>query len=1004
MKNKKILAILLCITMLLGTLSAPVFSAEPETVEIDGVTHSFVSSFGKLIYDGSARTTFKTLKEGIAPIITSGGKLIVSGSHSFSTNKIGAGEALSVEGIGSSETGNCFSFSEAALSAASDLELANITYKAPEGTVLSMNGHDLTTKNSFDAFYTVDYKTNIRTYYPKISVVSGDASEEYSYQLGAGSFKTVALASGKVSADSKHEISGGTYDRVVAGSFEGETNAAMTLKITGGKIGELVIGAVSGKMNGNMNVEISGAEIEKISVGAYGAGASFEGSAKISITDSKVGEIGPGGDGKTNAKVICINAGEYTLPIADDSAVTTMVSVKGGSIVPAYSEDGSLSGLYCYDNYGCAAEKLVYDGGEILPENGIFILPGGKLSAEIISSVEVSVNAEANFVAGYEDGTFLPQNNMTKAEAVTLLTRTVVGDEEAVRNGKFTNRFSDVESDAWYAGYIGYFDTVGLLEKLYDEDKFNPNAPITRGEFVQLIYNIEKKLDATNPGVSYEEFLKLVYNVSANIGNSRKYTEFSDVEYTNTHGNAIYYAVVNGYVTGYADGSFAPEGNITRAEVVTVVNRFLGRVPTGNAGENSFSDTASHWAHGQILAAANPHGVSWTKTGEIGTAADGTSVPEFVKVCMEKGKKDSLADTVGLHVFKTASEACAAKDITAEQKAALWSTVSAIREEARDKNYRDSVGTPDDPNHYIRAYVGGPAIRDVVIKGNKPGTEPVEIVHSTDIHFNKMNELDFEENNPVLMSTYEYRKWLANGSSVTYAKSILNYARFSDQTIITGDILDYMSNGCKELTLKNLFWKDLDLLASLGNHEAAQVVEGKVPEKYSYQQKLPFLKEFWIHDTEYASKVVKDKVLCVILDNGTVRYWDKQVELFKADLEKARENDWVILIFQHIPLTTGNPADKEIMPITNSTNVKPENLYDNMGNGGGATGEIYKLITENADIVKGIFTGHEHVNLYSEILASYTDAEGNKVDAVIPQYVLTCGAYGSGSVIRISVE
>ena len=130
MKNKKILAILLCITMLLGTLSAPVFSAEPETVEIDGVTHSFVSSFGKLIYDGSARTTFKTLKEGIAPIITSGGKLIVSGSHSFSTNKIGAGEALSVEGIGSSETGNCFSFSEAALSAASDLELANITYKA----------------------------------------------------------------------------------------------------------------------------------------------------------------------------------------------------------------------------------------------------------------------------------------------------------------------------------------------------------------------------------------------------------------------------------------------------------------------------------------------------------------------------------------------------------------------------------------------------------------------------------------------------------------------------------------------------------------------------------------------------------------------------------------------------------------------------------------------------------------------------------------------------------
>lgn len=1005
MNIKRSLALFLCVATVLCSLGLTALSQEATAVEINGVNHAFVSGFGRISYEGSARLAFKTLEEGVAALSETGGKLVISGTYGWEGDKIGMGEGLTVEGTGARATGNHLRLSASAISAVSDISLSNITYTVPEGTVLTMNGNDFATYGETDAFYTVDYKTDIRTYKPAISVVSGDASEDYSWSLESGKYSTVAVASGKVSANSTHKISGGTYDRVVIGSLDGKTDADINVSITGGTIGELVVGAVSGTMNGNINLEISGAEIQKISVGAYGKDASFGGSAKISINGAKIGEIGSRGDGKTEASVLCISAGAYTVPVAADSGITTFISLIGGSVVPAYDENGALLGVYCYDEYGCAAEKLAYEGGELLAENGIFKLPDGKLSAEVISSVEVTVNDEANFVAGYEDGTFLPQNNMTKAEAITLLTRVIVENEDAVKNGKFNNRFADVEDGAWYAGYIGYFDTVGLLDKLYDGDTINPTAPITRGEFVQLIYNIEKKLEEKNPGMTYAEFSKLVYNVSANIANAKKYASFSDVDYSNTYGNAIYYAVANGYVTGYADGTFAPAGNITRAEVVTVVNRFIGRVRIGNAGDNIFSDTAAHWAHGQILAAANPYGVSWKRSSELQTAADGSSIPDYVKTVFENGKKASLADVIGQHVYKCASEACASKDITPEQKQALWEVVSSIREEARNKNFRDMVGTADDPNHHIYTYVGGPYIRDVNIKGNKPGTDPVEIIHVTDIHFNKMNEKDFEEANPVLMSTYEHRKWLANGASIPYARSVINYSRYADQLVFTGDILDYMSHGCKQLTLENLFWKDIDMMATLGNHESAQVVEGKVPEKYSYAEKIPFLKEFWPNDTEYASKVVKDKVMCVALDNGLVKYWDKQVELLKADIEKARRNGWIILIFQHIPVTTGNPADVEIMPITNNKNAKPENIYDNMGRAEGATKELYELITTNADVIKGIFCGHEHVDLYTEVLASYTDENGNKVDTVIPQYVQTSTTYGgTGCVIKITVE
>ena len=106
-----------------------------------------------------------------------------------------------------------------------------------------------------------------------------------------------------------------------------------------------------------------------------------------------------------------------------------------------------------------------------------------------------------------------------------------------------------------------------------------------------------------------------MYNVSANIENAKKYKEFSDVDYTNKYSNAIYHAVVNGYVNGYSDGTFAPDGNITRAEVVTVTTHATGRTPdedyiTKNATTlNRFTDLKnnSHWAYNDIMEAANTH-------------------------------------------------------------------------------------------------------------------------------------------------------------------------------------------------------------------------------------------------------------------------------------------------------------------------------------------------------------------------------------------------------------
>ncbi len=994
---KRILAALSASALAFSAMAVNSGAAAAEAVDVDGVMTSFVTNFGKLSYAGKSRVAFKTLDEGIAAL-PNGGKVVFTGTSSVSADTLGVGGPLTIEGVGTKVTGNVIVSDKPVISAENDLTFSNVSFKFPENSGFVMNGNDFTTIGEVDTFHTISYPSGDKNYSPLISVISGDATEDYAFNITSGTYATVALASGNVTANPEMTITGGSYERLVIGSLDGKTVGDMKITIENGDVAELVIGADNGIMNGNITVDIKGGNIGKIMTGAYGDSAEFSGSATVTVSGANVSEIADSGSGKIDATVIYVSNTVSDVTIAETAKYDSILSVVGGSVVPVY-DNGKLSGIKVYDNYDCGAEKLSSDSGDLLPTNGLFELPKGKYSGTVVSSLNLGINDSASFVAGYEDGTFLPQNNMTRAEAITLLTR-IIANETAVKSGNFKNNFTDVADDAWYAKYIGFFDKAGLLHKIADKDTVSPTAPITRAEFVQLIYNIEDLLD--EDGTTYAEFAKLVYNVSANIENAKKFNEFSDVDYTNTHGNAIYHAVVNGYVNGYADGTFAPDGKITRAEVVTVVNRVLGRKPAGTAAA-SFSDVSGHWANSQIVAAAGTYGTDWTRSAEIGTAADGTSIPEYVKLLMSEKKPSGLAKTIATHVYKTGAETVAAKDITPEQKTALNAAIEELRSAARNKNTKVINGSPDDLVTYIYSEPMGPYIREVVIESKKPDTEPVEIVHTSDTHFNLVNALDEEEQNPSVMSTKIGRKWLANGVSVTPVAKAMEYARYSDVTIVTGDILDYLSHGCKELTIKNLFRVDTDIMACLGNHDTTRVMQGTVSDPTTYDSRFEIIEDFWIHDATYESRVIKDKVLCVVVDNGTSKFVEEQVEKLRADIEKARENDYVILVFFHIPISTRNPEDTEIAPIMGTAD--PENYYTNLGNNAGATKEFCDLLASNGDIIKGIFNGHLHNDYYTEILATYTDANGNVVDTIIPQYTSTATVYGDlGHVIRITVK
>ena len=107
----------------------------------------------------------------------------------------------------------------------------------------------------------------------------------------------------------------------------------------------------------------------------------------------------------------------------------------------------------------------------------------------------VTAMSEAGVINGYEDGTFKPDNKITRAEFVTMLMQS--------RNiEKYTELpFSDVSSELWSADYIYSAYKAGYIDG-YDDGTFRPDSPITRAEAVKIINKALDRTDfnnATNP-------------------------------------------------------------------------------------------------------------------------------------------------------------------------------------------------------------------------------------------------------------------------------------------------------------------------------------------------------------------------------------------------------------------------------------------------------------------------------------------------------------------------
>ena len=207
------------------------------------------------------------------------------------------------------------------------------------------------------------------------------------------------------------------------------------------------------------------------------------------------------------------------------------------------------------------------------------------------------------YVQGYPDGTVKPAGNITRAETAAILFRLM---DDASRKTYYSTKsgFRDVASGSWYNTYVATLNNAGVITDS-SNGYFRPNEAITRAELAAMLAKFSETTGAAN--------------------------YFNDVSAKYWAANAIAICAKLGWINGYPDGTFRPDKNVTRAELMAMINRATGRAPKSAdaflPGMKTWIDnTADKWYYLDVQEATNSHSYT-VKGSETWTAL--TSDPNW---------------------------------------------------------------------------------------------------------------------------------------------------------------------------------------------------------------------------------------------------------------------------------------------------------------------------------------------------------------------------------------
>ena len=267
----------------------------------------------------------------------------------------------------------------------------------------------------------------------------------------------------------------------------------------------------------------------------------------------------------------------YTLTESGNKYVVTRTPVT--PVDPGDDDDHGSSSSSSVRRYDIEADAG--RGGDISPDGRVRVRRGENQTFRITADdgweiADVEVDGES--VGAVERYTF---ENVRTDHTISVTFRQIVTEPEEPETPALP--FTDVAEGDWYHDAVAYCWENGIMDGT-SGTLFAPNLLLNRAMMAQVLYNLADGTPAAAAG-------------------------FPDVSPTAWYADAVNWAAANGYVTGYDNGLFGPEDDLTREQMAAILHRYAGSpAPAGTldgfadaASASAYAVDALRWAVGEGL-------------------------------------------------------------------------------------------------------------------------------------------------------------------------------------------------------------------------------------------------------------------------------------------------------------------------------------------------------------------------------------------------------------------
>ena len=292
-----------------------------------------------------------------------------------------------------------------------------------------------------------------------------------------------------------------------------------------------------------------------------------------------------------------------------------------GRTVSVYSNDYYYDGYYSdgyYDSYGNWNYYNYYNGYyNRYYRNSNYYLGSATVDSDGYFTIYFNRSVPTSeslyyYVDGYKDGRYATAPSVSQAEAGTMFIKGKAGSYASIRvedaNGTkigTTTANGDGEFACYLDRKLSLNETIKVIAsesskydsqttykvvdtslsgqtyarvsyiKGYPDGTFKPSNNVTRAEAAQMFATL------LNGGTSF---------------GTSSVTKFTDAN-NKWYSPAVNYIAGKGLLSGYSDGTFKPDADITRAEFAQMISGYL---KAGYAGSANFKDVKGHWASDAI--------------------------------------------------------------------------------------------------------------------------------------------------------------------------------------------------------------------------------------------------------------------------------------------------------------------------------------------------------------------------------------------------------------------